>query len=84
MDVPIGDDHRPAGEVRADEGVGVVKSVGSEQTRFFKWRFVAEFDRLQRQLSEFAVPPRLVGHHDLRKGKFVQQLAEDSGGFALP
>ena len=83
MDVPVRNHDRPFGEVRADEGVGMIEPVSGEETGLLKRCFVAKFNRLQCQLSQLTVAPWLVGHHDFWEREFTQQLTENPCGFAF-
>ena len=83
VDVPVGDDHAPLGQVRADEGVGVVETVSGEQTCFLKRCLVPQFHGLQGQLPQLTVPTRLVGHHHIWERELAEEFAENTRGLAL-
>ena len=70
--------------MRTDESVRMVQPVGGEEPGFLERGFVAEFHGLESQLSQFTVPPRLVGHHHVGEGKLTEKFPQNAGRFAFP
>ena len=83
MDVPVGNHHASVGQMRSNEGVGVVEAIRSEEAGFLERGFVAEFHGLKGEFAQLAVAAGLVGHHHVGEGELAEEFTEDSSGLAL-
>ena len=84
VDVAVRHHHGALFQQRSDEGMGVIQPVSCEQTGFLQGCFVPQFHRGQRQLPQFRVTSRFVGHGDLGKSKILEQFSENPRCLALP